>query len=100
MSKTLIYLKFDPMGVSRAQKFKIKHRKITYFCHYVPWTKIPVDMNKSLEGKNDPYFWSKIENGGHSVVQACKLVTTYLETDLLIVSLFSFFLCYLTKAVH
>ena len=53
-----------------------------------------------LEGKNYPHFLTKIENGGHCVVQACKLVTTYLETDLLIVSLFSFFLCYLTKAVH
>ena len=25
--------------------------KITYFYHYVPWTKIPDDMNKSHEGR-------------------------------------------------
>ena len=45
--KILIYLNFDPMGCSRAQKLKIKHIKIRYFRHYVPWTKIPDNMNKS-----------------------------------------------------
>ena len=45
MPKALIYLNFDPKGVSRAQKLKMKHKKITYFRHYVPWTKIPDDMN-------------------------------------------------------
>ena len=35
------YLNFDPMGVSRAQKLKMKHEKITYFRHHVPWTKNP-----------------------------------------------------------
>ena len=24
----------------------MNHQKITYFCHYVPWTKILDDMNK------------------------------------------------------
>ena len=24
------------------------HKKITHFCHYVPWTKVPDDLNKSL----------------------------------------------------
>jgi len=37
------------MGVSRAQKLKMKHEKITYFRHYVPWTKIPDDKNKFIK---------------------------------------------------
>ena len=38
LPKTLIYLNFDPMGFSRARKFKKKHKKIT-------WTKIPDGLN-------------------------------------------------------
>ena len=49
--KTLFYLNFDPGGVSRAWKLKMKHEKITYFRHYVPWTKIPEDMNKFIDSK-------------------------------------------------
>ena len=45
--KTLFYLNFDPGGVSRARKLKMKHEKITNFRHYVPWTIILEDMNKS-----------------------------------------------------
>ena len=29
------------------QILNLNHQKITYFRHYVPWTKIPDDMNKS-----------------------------------------------------
>ena len=39
----MIYLSFDPM--------EMKHKKITYIRHYVPWPKIldnMPDMNKSL----------------------------------------------------
>jgi hypothetical protein len=43
-----MYLNFDPMAISRARKLKMKHEKITYFRHYVPWTKIPDEMNKSI----------------------------------------------------
>ena len=46
--KTMIYLNFDHMGVSSAQKLKMKHEKIAYFRHYVNRTKIPDDMNKSI----------------------------------------------------
>ena len=31
LPKTFIYLNFDTMGM------KMKHKKIIYFCHYVPW---------------------------------------------------------------
>ena len=41
-------LNFDPMGISRAKKLKMEHKKNTYFHHYVPWTKISDDMNKSF----------------------------------------------------
>ena len=29
----------------------MKYKKITYFRHYIPWTKIPDDMNKSKVSK-------------------------------------------------
>ena len=35
------------MGVSRAQKLKMKHQKISYFRHYVHVRKSSEDMNKS-----------------------------------------------------
>ena len=61
LAKTLIYLNFDPMGVSRAHILKMKHKKITYIHHYVPWTKIPDDMNKSFVWyrQNMHYFGDK-----------------------------------------
>jgi len=34
--KAFIYSNFDPMGVSRNQKLKMRLRKISYFCHNVP----------------------------------------------------------------
>ena len=37
------------LAIPRAQKLKMKHRKITYFRHHVSWTKIPDDMNKSFD---------------------------------------------------
>ena len=43
----MVYLNFDPMGVSSAHKLKMKHKKIMYFHHYVPWTEITDDMNSS-----------------------------------------------------
>ena len=52
--KTMIYLNFDHMGVSSAQKLKMKHEKITYFRHYVNRTKIPDDMN--LRKSNWDFF--------------------------------------------
>ena len=38
------------MSITRARKLKIKYQEITYFCHYVPWMKIPDvhDMNKVI----------------------------------------------------
>ena len=38
------------------QTINLNHQKITYFRHYVPWTKIQDDMNKSF---NQPLFLSK-----------------------------------------
>ena len=40
------YFNFDPTGISKAQKLKMKHQKITYFRQYVPWTKIPDNMKR------------------------------------------------------
>ena len=48
LPKTLIYLNFDPMGVSRARNLQLKHQKIFYFRHFVHGRKLPDDMNKSL----------------------------------------------------
>ena len=47
LAKTLIYLSCDPKCVSRAQKLKMKHQKLSYFRHYVHGRKLPDDMNKS-----------------------------------------------------
>ena len=54
-----MYLNFDLMGVSRAQKLKVKHWKIMYFRHYVPWMKIPDDMNKVILGEVFFGFYKK-----------------------------------------
>ena len=35
------------------QILNLNHQKITYFCHYVSWTKIPNNMNKSKQNKLD-----------------------------------------------
>ena len=45
-----VYLNFDPIGISRAQKLKMKNKKIMYFRHYVPWTKIPDNMTNLFCG--------------------------------------------------
>ena len=34
------------------QILNLNHQKITYFCHYIPWTKIPDDMKKSKDKYN------------------------------------------------
>ena len=36
---------------SCSQIINLNRQKITYFRHYVPWTKIPDDMNKSFAAK-------------------------------------------------
>ena len=44
----MIYPNFDPKGVLRAQKYKMKTPKILWFRHFVHRRKLQDDMNKSL----------------------------------------------------
>ena len=46
--KDLDLPEFWPYGRLKGLKLKMKHKKITYFRHYIPWTKIPDDMNKFI----------------------------------------------------
>ena len=59
MPRTLIYLNFDPMGISRARKLKMKHQQISYFHHYIHGRKFLDDMNKSKMWV--PFFWFNMQ---------------------------------------
>ena len=43
------------------QILNLNHQKITYFCHYIPWSKIPEDMKKSIITTKDEESGGTVE---------------------------------------
>ena len=84
----MIYPKFDPMGISRAQKQKMKPPKISYFRHFVHGRKLPDDMIKSFS-----FLTNKVKNMHMAPVCAVHVVAWLV----LVYCLGSFIKCFITQ---